>query len=417
MDLQPLTSGAQAHRVVFGVYRDGDNNLDAVQERNVTDFIRSTAANPALKVVAEDTTSQPRAPFQAGDLRTESSVIENGRQRFVRVEAARDMSDRATLARFVERTLDEKAADPRFKDADVWLDLVDHGGGDGGGLQADSSGGFMSVDDIAGAIADGRASFDRTHRGGDDRITGVLANQCLMASLGFEASLSRAGVHYLAASPETMLAPGAPSAKIADALTRGGDWPQAVVDATMDERYRISGDVYHPAAAFDVLDVSPDKIDRVRGALRSFNDAVAALPRSSAGVETVRGIRADIRSVRGMVRYDHGADLPWHADRPAEAVFDAIAADSRLDANLRNKAAGVASAVRDSVVAHGEAGMFAPFRASYADSAGPTAHLPLTRRQYDPWADQGVAETSTAFYDDVDGPAFARRIGAYEQVA
>jgi hypothetical protein len=34
------------HNVVFGVYRDGDNNLDEVQERNVTDFVKTTASNP-----------------------------------------------------------------------------------------------------------------------------------------------------------------------------------------------------------------------------------------------------------------------------------------------------------------------------------------------------------------------------------
>ena len=63
-----VTAAAAAglHRVVFGVYRDGDNNLDVVQERNVTDFVQETRANPALKVVAEDTTAVHKAPFKQG---------------------------------------------------------------------------------------------------------------------------------------------------------------------------------------------------------------------------------------------------------------------------------------------------------------------------------------------------------------
>lgn len=201
MDVTPLAPAA-SKPVVFGVYRDGDNNLDAEQARNVTDFIKTTARNPMLKVVAEDTTALPRSPFGLGDLRTESSVIQAGSQHVVRVTRPEDMSDRATLAAFVRRTLEAKAGDHAFAKADVWLDLVDHGGGDGGGLESDSSGGFMSIEDIGGAIADGRAAFRRAHPSGDDSVSGVVANQCLMATLGFSDVLSRSGVRYLAASPE-----------------------------------------------------------------------------------------------------------------------------------------------------------------------------------------------------------------------
>jgi hypothetical protein len=184
MEISPLPPTA-SKPVVFGVYRDGDNNLDAEQARNITDFIKTTAQNPGLKVIAEDTTALPRAPFGAGDLRTESSVIQGGAQHVVRVTQPEDMSDRATLSAFVQRTLEAKFADPAFARADVWIDLVDHGGGDGGGLQADTSGGFMSIEDIGGAVADGREAFRRAHPGADDSITGVVANQCLMATLGF----------------------------------------------------------------------------------------------------------------------------------------------------------------------------------------------------------------------------------------
>ena len=414
MDTIVNHSGIATRPIVFGVYRDGDNNLDAVQERNVSDFVKSTAANPALKVIAEDTTSLPRSPFDAGDLRTESSIIEDGRQHVIRVGPPANMSDRRTLANFVRTTLEAKASDPKFAGSKVWLDLVDHGGGDGGGLQSDSTGDCMSMEDIAGAIADGKAAFSRSHPDGDATVTGVVANQCLMDTLGFADALSRAGVKYLAASPETMLAPGVPSAKVADALTdSGGDWPQAVVDATMRSRYGIGGDTYHPAAAFDVLDLDSTKVGAARTAIHAFNDAVAALRRTDGGAELLHDVRSDVRSIRGMVRFDHSADMPWHADRPAEAVYRSVADDERLPERIRDAARKAATAIDGLVLAHRESSDFAPFDASYSDAAGPTEHFPVTRKSYDSWADAGAAETHNGFYDAVDGREFARAVGAY----
>jgi len=406
-------SDHQPHPVVFGVYRDGDNNLDAAQERNVTDFVSATARDRALKVVAEDTTSLPRSPFGIGELRTESSVIEGGEQRIVRVTSPVDMSDRATLANFVERTLEARASDPKFAHADVWLDLVDHGGGDGGGLEADSSGGFMSIADIAGAIADGRARFRTEHPGADDAVTGVVANQCLMSSLGFIDSLSRAGVRYLCASPETMLAPGVPSAKVAVDLTNAdrSQWPQRVVDDTMRTRYGADG--YHPAAAFDVLDLDPKKMHDIRTTVKGFYDSIESLPRRGEGADALAAVRTDIAAVKGMARFDHSADMPWHADRPAMAVFDRIAADDRIPQAVRDAASRASTAVSAIVLAHGEAADFGPFHASYSDAAGPTAHLPTTRRSYDGWAEAGVTETHNDFFDAVGGRELARAVGSY----
>jgi len=404
-----------SHRVVFGVYRDGDNNLDAVQERNVTDFVRETRTNPALKVVAEDTTGVRKAPFKQGDLRTEWSIIQNGAQHVVRIESARDMSSRATLAAFVNRTLEQRESDSKFGSADVWLDLVDHGAGDGGGLESDANGGaVMKMDDIAGAIADGRALFERSHPGADSSVTGVLANQCLMATLGFADALSRSGVRYLAASPETMLAPGAPSAKIADALTQPGDWASAVVDATMQTRYGDARSSYHPAAAFGVFDLDPAKIQAVRSAVAGFNASVVGLRRLPSGADMLHDVRSDIRSIPGMARFDHSADMVYHADRPAEAVYDAIASDSRLPASVRNTAAAARDAVGALVLAHREYAWFAPLNSSYADAAGPTEHLPLTPQQYDPWSSGGVTETHNEFFGAVHGRELARALGAYD---
>jgi hypothetical protein len=402
------------HHVVFGVYRDGDNNLDAVQERNVTDFINTTASDPSLKVIAEDTTRLSRPPFARSQLRTEWSTIQDGTQHITRITAPADMSDRKTLAMFVEQTLEARAKDPQFQGADVWIDLVDHGGGDGGGLQADSTGGFMSLQDIAGAIRDGRAAFHKKFPTGNDAVTGVLANQCLMATIGFCDTLSHSGVRYLAASPETMLAPGVPSAAFAGALTSGGvHWAQDSVDATMRTRYGAGTDAYHPAAAFDVFDLDPDKMAAVRSRVTAFNDEVVSVRKGAGGTDYMHDVRSDLRGVRGMVRFDHSATMPWHADRPAIAAYQAVAHDERLPQDLRDAAASAADAVGDLIIAHKESGSFGPFHSSYADAAGPTAHLPINRALYDSWADQGVVETHNDFFDAVDGREFARAIGAY----
>jgi hypothetical protein len=414
MDVSATAAVSAGHRVVFGVYRDGDNNLDAAQERNVTDFVRETRSNSALKVVAEDTTALAKAPFRKGDLRTEWSVIQGGAQHVVRIESARDMSDRATLAAFVDRTLEARASDSTFKGADVWLDLVDHGAGDGGGLQSDANGGgCMPMEDIAGAIADGREQFLKKHPGADASVTGVLANQCLMATLGFADALSRSGVKYLAASPETMLTPGVPSAKVADVLTQGGDWAHNVVDATMRTRYGDGHSQYHPAAAFDVFDLDAQKIATMRSAVTAFNDSVVDMKRLKTGAGLLHDVRSDIRAVPGMARFDHTSDMVYHADRPAEAVYDRISADRRLPASVRDAAGTAKGAVDALVIAHAENAWFAEFHAPYADAAGPTAHIPLTPGQYDPWSSGGVSETHNGFFDAVHGRELARAIGAY----
>jgi hypothetical protein len=153
----------------------------------------------------------------------------------------------------------------------------------------------------------------------------------------------------------------------------------------------------------------------IRDAVGAFNASVAALPRHGAAADVLREIRSDVSAVKGMARFDHSAGMPWHADRPAVAVYDRIAQDERLPEDIRKGANRASAAVRDIVLAHKEAPLFGPFRASYADAAGPTAHLPSTKRSFDSWADQGVSETHNRFYDAVDGRAFARAIGTYNR--
>ena len=58
--------------------------------------------------------------------------------------------------------------------------------------------------DIANAIAHGVALHAQEHPEDAGRtVDGVVANQCLMDTMGFADALSHAGVRYLAASPET----------------------------------------------------------------------------------------------------------------------------------------------------------------------------------------------------------------------
>lgn len=210
-----------------------------------------------------------------------------------------------------------------------------------------------------------------------------------------------------------MLAPGVPSAKVAVDLTNadGSHWPHDVVDDTMRTRYGADG--YHPAAAFDVLDLDPKKMDEIRQAVKSFYESVEALPRRGDGADALADVRADISSVKGMARFDHSADMPWHADRPALAVFDRVASDERVPQPVRTAASRASQAVRSIVLAHGEAQNFGPFHASYADAAGPTVHLPTTRRSYDGWAEAGVTETHNDFFDSVGGRELARAVGSY----
>jgi len=181
----------------------------------------------------------------------------------------------------------------------------------------------------------------------------------------------------------------------------------------MKARYGEPGDAYHPAAAFDVFDLDPKKVAGVRDAVRSFDDAVAAMPHDAQDKPELRELRADVASIKGMARFDHSASMPWHADRPALAVYQRIAADARLPQAVRDAATDAATAIRSIVLAHRESADFGPFHASYSDAAGPTEHLPTTKGSFDGWAGQGVTETHNQFYDDVDGREFARSIGSY----
>ena len=383
----------------FGVYRDGDNNLDTVQSPVIDQAFATSARDGSIAFSIEDTTA--RRDFVAADgLRTESYDIRNGQVAGeVAVDAPRDPSSRANLARFVARNLD---AAERNGAAQTWIDLVDHGGGDGGGLESDTHKAVMSSTDMAGAIADGIALHAKAHPEDAGRgVVGVVANQCLMSTLGFADALSQDGVRYLAASPETMLAPGVPTG-VAEDIARHEDDPASMAKALVSDAMRTHYDSfagsYTPAAAMDVLDLDPQKMVAMRAAVKQLDRGLATAARTSDAAQDA--ILEDARSVDGMVRFDRG-NLPWHADRPAIALYDTFAADTRLPNDVRSAATAASKAVGDLVLAHRESHGFEPFAgADYRDAVGPTVHFATDPHQLDPWAPK-VSETHTAFYKEV----------------
>ena len=402
----PTTQRSRA--LEFGIYRDGDNNLDMSQSLTVAQALQSSRSDSAVEFTVEDTTGlrvDGDDVFE-GRKHTDDFTIADGKIGAEQIGKARNMASESNLAQFVAQTLDNAE---RSSAAQTWIDLVDHGGGDGGGLET-HTGAVMSMPDMARAIADGIALHAKDHPEDANRtIDGVVANQCLMSTMGFADALSRAGVKWLAASPETMLSPGVPTG-VADAIARNVNDPGAmaagVVDTVMRTRYGDpNGESFGTAAAFDVLDCSPEKIASAEKAIKDFNDAAAgdATDRSA--------IRRDVGAVKGMVRFpDATPDMPWHADRPAIAVYTSVASDGNLPAQLRADARAAADATRALVMAHKESRGFGPFDgSSYADAVGPTIHAPLSAKQTDPWAPK-ISETNNAFYDSVDQAKFVRAV-------
>ena len=405
-------SAERASRTLeFGLYRDGDNNLDEVQAATIAQALRTSARDRHIEFTVEDTTAR-RGAEPGGVLRTESYAIADGKLEGGRIAVAppHDMSARADLAAFVKRTLDNAE---KSGAKETWIDLVDHGGGDGGGLQSTHSAtGIMRADDIAGAIADGVAAHAKANP--DDRsrgVDGIVANQCLMATVAFSSALSHAGVRFLAASPETMLAPGVPTGVAHDIAANIGkprDMARAVVETTMNTAYGAEGESFAPAAAFDVLDLAPRKIAAVESSVTKLDSELASAARSDRSVRAA--IREDARAIDGMVRFHDGKKLPWRADRPAIALYDTLSQDGRLGPDVRAAATSARDAVAALVLAHKEVDDYAPFDdADYSNASGPTVHFPVARNQVDTWSPQ-MSETDNAFYDVVGAADLAKVI-------
>lgn len=393
----------------YGIYRDGDNNLDHEQAVCIAQALRTSLCDSSIEFVVEDTTSR-RGFASEGMLRTERYNIRDGRGSGLEIGPPGDPSNRTNLAAFVARTLDRAEISGAKQ---TWIELVDHGGGDGGGLESASSESMMSERDIAGAIADGTARHARAHPEDANRnVDGVCANMCLMNTLGFADALSRVGVRYLAASPEIMLAPGVPST-VASAIAHNQNDQRAmargIVDVTMGTHYPSPEGPYGATPAFSVLDTSIEKMDSVRRDVGRLNsDLVTAIVGDPSVGSHVRG---DERSIRGMARAENGS-LPWKADRPAIAFYEKLAGDARLPANVRSDAVAAEGSVRALILAHAESASFEPYGGrNYQDAAGPTIHSPYTRRQIDPWAPQ-VSETTNDFWKGTGGDRLARALTA-----
>jgi hypothetical protein len=231
-----------------------------------------------------------------------------------------------------------------------------------------------------------------------------------MATVAFSSALSHAGVKFLAASPETMLAPGVPSNVAHDIAANEGD-PAAmagsVVTTTMNQTYGSPYDGFAPAAAFDVIDLDPGKTAAVQSAVKTLD---AELTSAAADKATRAAIREDARAIDGMVRFPEGKTMPWRADRPAIALYQTLSEDGRLGQSIRSAALAARNAIVDTVLAHRESDDFAPFNdADYSNAYGPTVHFPVTPRQIDSWAPQ-ISETDNAFYKSVGAAALAKVI-------
>jgi hypothetical protein len=197
--VQVTMTPARSRALEFGIYRDGDNNLDDSQANLLSQARDVSLADRSIQFTVENTTSALRQA--QGDTVTDTYTLDAGVKREIDQRPAVDMADPDNLAAFVARTLDnaEKSGAKQ-----TWIDLVDHGAGDGGGLEADTYGGIMPMQSIADAIARGEAMHAKEHPEDANRnIDGVVANQCLMSTLGFADALSHAGVKWLAARAET----------------------------------------------------------------------------------------------------------------------------------------------------------------------------------------------------------------------
>ncbi|MGZ3505130.1 MAG: hypothetical protein ACXWNK_11260 [Vulcanimicrobiaceae bacterium] len=388
--------------VEFGIYRDGDNNLDESQGVTLRQALQSSSKDARVEFTVEDTTS-----VGTGELRTDSFTLADGGVSQARIDAPHDMASPKNLAKFVAHVLDNAETSGAKQ---TWIELTDHGAGDGGGLEADSAEGIMHMPDMAKAIAEGVKMHAQEHpEDADRKVDGVVANQCLMASLGFADALSHAGVKWLAASPETMVSPGTPS-NVADAIAKHPDdataMGKAIVNDVMRQKYGEDGMTWGPAAAFDVLDLDRSKMRTVESSVKALNDAIAE--RAHKRTE-IAAIRQDAKAIDGMVRFpDATRDMPWHADRPAIALYNTLASDGRLDKELRGLAQRSGDAVASLVVAHKESENFEPFGGSdYTDAVGPTVHFPVKPAQVDPWA-PSVSETNNRFFKETDAAAAER---------
>ena len=92
---------AAPRTVEFGIYRDGDNNLDRSQGVTLRQALQSSETDRRVEFTVQDTTSAG-----TGTLRTDSFTLRDGGVGEARVDAPHDMASEKNLAHFVAHVLD-----------------------------------------------------------------------------------------------------------------------------------------------------------------------------------------------------------------------------------------------------------------------------------------------------------------------
>ncbi len=97
--LQTLSVSPARRSLEFGIYRDGDNNLDAIQESTLAQALRTSAADWRIEFTVEDTTRLHAGGdgIESGGLRTEQYVIADGGIGQAHARRAPNMSDEKNL--------------------------------------------------------------------------------------------------------------------------------------------------------------------------------------------------------------------------------------------------------------------------------------------------------------------------------
>ncbi len=386
---RPSQPSLPPSKIEVGVYVAGANNLGYI-ERPIPELVSVSKGDPSIAFTVEDT--GPNLGVGPG-MRTVMFELSNGSLMHVVASEPVDMSGRAAMANFVTRTLDDAYL---HHARETWLVLADHGAGDAGGSftqEPDGSLQHMSVDTLAGAIADGVAIHAQHYPAdANRRIDGVVMHECFEGTLTVAETLSRVGVRYFAASAETTIAPGIPFSLLHEIAAHAGDpraQAQGVVKTVMDRTYLQSdghGDTqpYHPAATFFVMDLANSRMLPVEQAQVQLNRRLIQDSRQIPGFRA--RVLSDISQVQGMERDQPNSGVPWNADRPAIAVYTVLARDPRLPLDVRRDAASLALAISGTLLAHGESVGFAGFGPSYLDAPGPTVHLPTKLSDVAPYA-------------------------------
>ncbi len=82
--------------VEFGIYRDGDNNLDESQGVTLRQALQTSAKDSRIEYTVQDTTSAG-----TGALRTDNFTLSDGGIGQASIDAPHDMASEKNLARFV----------------------------------------------------------------------------------------------------------------------------------------------------------------------------------------------------------------------------------------------------------------------------------------------------------------------------